>query len=349
MREPIRKFQSNRDAIRPAIGQFRKGLRKAGFAISQNDPLNIARVDPAMHQRNHQIPTLLLRKSTDQPDQWDVVANRQANLLLQMAFASELSILPVRGRVTARDQVIVAGIPYVVIDPIDDALDPIGFGSEQPVKPAAMHRLLDLARVRRTHGGDHVGKGYSGLKKVQIPKKLHLLPVEVLPVHVGQRHIGPPESTLIRQIVNRHDRCAMAIPPISAIKSPMECGDQPRLPIVAMENVDRQSKPFDGFHHGSRKERKPLAIVPVIAMRVAIEIIAIEVKRLIDEVDIDGRSCGRSASVYTRQLRFQYMRRHRLSSHVDHKRDVRVVDLGAVPLRLAITRHEQTTVVPEFG
>ena len=62
--------------------------------------------------------------------------------------------------------------------------------------------------------------------------------------------------------------------------------DQRGLPIMAMNNVDWNPQSFDRFHNTSRKETEPFAIVAIVSMLITVQLIAIEVQRLIDKINI---------------------------------------------------------------
>ncbi len=60
---------------------------------------------------------------------------------------------------------------------------------------------------------------------------------------------------------------------------------QSGLPVVAMQNIEIQLQQSSGFQHRAAEKHKPLAVVGVIFPRHLVQLGAIEILRLIDEVD----------------------------------------------------------------
>ena len=64
--------------------------------------------------------------------------------------------------------------------------------------------------------------------------------------------------------------------------------NQARLPVVAMNDVGSKAQGSDGLENRTVEENKALAIVFKINAVAAVEPLAIEVSRLIDQEDRDG-------------------------------------------------------------
>ena len=74
---------------------------------------------------------------------------------------------------------------------------------------------------------------------------------------------------------------------------------QAGLPVVGVQHVDRQVQQADGLQHGPAEKDEPLAIVDVVLAVDAVELVAIEVLVLLDEIDrhlaAGQRGCGQVA------------------------------------------------------
>ena len=61
---------------------------------------------------------------------------------------------------------------------------------------------------------------------------------------------------------------------------------------MAMEDI-RRSQELDRFQHGAAKQGVALGIVMVVAKRGAVELIAIEERRVVDEIELHSGRGGR--------------------------------------------------------
>ena len=62
-------------------------------------------------------------------------------------------------------------------------------------------------------------------------------------------------------------------------------GNQRRLPVVAVKNVGH-AEDLRGLQHGAAEQREALGIVVIVAQRRAVERIAVEVRRVVDEIEL---------------------------------------------------------------
>ena len=69
--------------------------------------------------------------------------------------------------------------------------------------------------------------------------------------------------------------------------------DQPRLPVVGVQQIDGQIQQADCLQHGPREEDEPLAIIDIILAVGRVELLAVEILVLLDEIDGHGApACG---------------------------------------------------------
>ena len=62
---------------------------------------------------------------------------------------------------------------------------------------------------------------------------------------------------------------------------------QPGLPVVGVQHVDGQVQQADGLQDGAREKDEAFAIIDIILAVGAVELIAVEVLVLVDEIDRD--------------------------------------------------------------
>ncbi len=83
----------------------------------------------------------------------------------QAAFVDRFA-RQIERRVVHRQIRVVAGIPFAIIDPVQDADHPIGACPKRPLQAHARRRMADLTRVRGTHRRDRIGKFYPCFQRV---------------------------------------------------------------------------------------------------------------------------------------------------------------------------------------
>ena len=121
--------------------------------------------------------------------------------------------------------------------------------------------------------------------KIQMSMKFHLMPVEILPIQSGQEHVPVPKLALVRHVVDREERSDVFIAGIAGIFGLQIRRDQTRLPIVGVEYVNVKIEKSYRFHRRPAQENEPLAVVDVIFSLGRIELIAIEILILLDQID----------------------------------------------------------------
>ena len=78
--------------------------------------------------------------------------------------------------------------------------------SKEAVEPRPLLGRLDLARVGRADGRQHVGEDQARLHEAERAVKLHRVVMKEVPAEARQGHVPVPEDALIRQVVDRQQR-----------------------------------------------------------------------------------------------------------------------------------------------
>ncbi len=117
--------------------------------------------------------------------------------------------------------------------------------------------------------------------------ELELPPVEEMPLQPGQRHLPVREQPEIGQVMNREQRAGRAQLGDALIDRFQIHRNQSGLPVVAVDDVGSKVEGLDRFQHGPIEKDEALAIVVVILAVRPVEPVAVEVTRLVDQVDQD--------------------------------------------------------------
>ncbi len=186
------------------------------------------------------------------------------------------------------------------VDAVENAREHPAALLQHAFQPATQRAALDFLRVTRADRVDRVGKHHSRLQQVQAAMKLHLVPVEVFPVQARQQHVPMPELALVRDVVNRQQA---GHPPVTrhGVVLDLQIGrNQSRLPIVDVQHVDLQVEQPHGLEHGPAEKDEPLAVVDVILAVDAVQLVAIVVLVLLDQIHRHAAAGQRAAEQVAR-------------------------------------------------
>ena len=84
-------------------------------------------------------------------------------------------------------------------------------------------------------------------------------------------------------MVKTHGRVAKA--GIFVVERLQQNRNQSGLPVVAVKNVGR-AEDLRRFQHGAAKQGEALGVVVVVAQRSAVESVAVEERRIVDEIEL---------------------------------------------------------------
>src|SRR5271157_5581570 len=76
---------------------------------------------------------------------------------------------------------------------------------------------------------------------------------------------------------------------VLGVKRLSQYGNQGCLPVVAVKDV-WHTEDLRGLQHRTREQREPLGVVVIVAQRGAIERVAVEVRRIVDEIELHSRA-----------------------------------------------------------
>ena len=185
----------------------------------------------------------------------------------------------------AVNQRIVTRIPRLVIHAVDDATQHIAAVSQNALQTAPQRRALDFLGVLRADRVDRIRKDDARLEQVQVAVELHLVPVEVLPVESRQQHVPVPETALVGQVVEREQGGNAIVEGNVSVFDLQVGGDQPGLPVVAVEHVNGDPDRTERLHHRAAEEGEPFAVVLIVVAVFAIQLRPVKVVVLLDQVD----------------------------------------------------------------
>ncbi len=176
-------------------------------------------------------------------------------------------------------------IPLVVINAVQNARQRSSAVLQNSFQARPKRGALNFLGIPRTDGVDRIGKHQSCLEQVQAAEEFHLPPVEILPIQSGKQHVPVPEGSLISHVVNGQQSRDIFKAGLVAVQKLLIRRDQPRLPVVYVQHVDRQFQQANRFHHGPAKENVAFAIIAIVLAVRAVDMVAIEILRLLDEID----------------------------------------------------------------
>ena len=229
-------------------------------------------------------------------------------------------------------------IPLVRVDAVENARQHVATILQHAFQPATQGAALNLLRVARADRADRVGEHHARLQQVQIAVKLHLPPVEILPVESGQQHVPVPELALIRDVVNRQ-HAGDPLVARNAVVLDLQIGRrQARLPVVGVQHVDVQVQQPNGLQHGAAEKHEPLAVVDVVLAVDAVELLAVVILVLLDEID-RRLSVGHGAA--------EQMAGDRLAADRDDEIDSQRLDPLSAVSRLPVGGQNNRRLMPQ--
>ena len=184
--------------------------------------------------------------------------------------------------VLARDVAIDLGVPDFVIEAIEHAADLVAMNVQGMAQPEVLGGVQDLPRVMGRDGGDEVGIDDAALHQVDGGVvEVVLQPVLVKEVAVAVETGGAQDmltgDALVLEVMQRvaNPRVSHAHPLVHLVEQDR---DQPRLPVVAMNDVGV----FVALEHELQRrlaeERKALVVVALPVKRAAMEEVLVGVR-----------------------------------------------------------------------
>ena len=285
MGQRVGELQPDGDLVGISLGETLEQSVIFGLAGAENGPLNVAGLDPALNDLGDQVEAFLVGQPAHGRHQRHIGRLGQSQFLLQRGLAERLALADGVRAVLGRDMGVGGRAPIALVDPVEDARKHLPPILEDAFQSAAQGARLDLLGVARAHRVDRIREDHARLQQVQLPVKLHLMPVEVLPVEARQQHIPVPELALECDVMDRKQR-GHSLVPWHVVVLDLEIGrHQTALPIVRMDDVDVEVQQPDRLQHGAAEKDEPLAVVDIILPIGPVELVAVEVLVLLDQVD----------------------------------------------------------------
>ncbi len=173
--------------------------------------------------------------------------------------------------------------PLVVVDAVENSGDRRGAVAQHAFQTESVFGGLNLLTVFPADRGDEVGIGQRAFEKVHLAEEFHLRHGEEIPGQHEQRKSVGREQSLVAHVVDGEDRADVAEGGILGVDGAEQNRNQGRLPVVTMKNVgDAQN--FRSLEHGAREQSKALGVVGIVPGRRAVEGVAVEIWRILDEI-----------------------------------------------------------------
>ncbi len=243
-----------------------------------------------------------------------------------------------------RDRGVLLGIPYLVVDPVHHPVQVRAALLQHPLEPVAEGARADLPRVGAADGGEQVREDQRALEEVELAVELEAGGGEEVPPEPGHRHVVVPEHALVGEVVDGEQGREPAQQRVIAVERAQVDGQEPGLPVVG---VDDLRGPADtgarGLERGqtlqgaAAEEHEALAVVPVVAVGGAVEIVAIVVVIVLQQVH---RHAGGAVRLDEGPLRDAIPEGDLQPRHDDPR-------IGRVGLDPAVLRHHDPHVVPQ--
>src|SRR5271166_6535995 len=232
----------------------------------------------------HQIEALLRNEAGDDANHWQPRVFCDAERLQQVTFAFGFAG-KVFDRVRSSNVLVVFGTPLAVVHAVQDPGDGAGAGAQSAFQAKAILRRLDLQAISPADRGDEVGGGDRALQEIHLAVEFHLRHGEQVPGQHEQRQYLGRKQSLITQVMNGEDGRDVGERWVLGVKRLSQYGNQGCLPVVAVKDVGH-AEDLRGLQHRAREQREPLGVVVIVAQRCAIERVAVEVWRIVDEIEL---------------------------------------------------------------
>ena len=152
MREALIESDARRHLLRVSLGQTAICALELWAAAAQERELHVG--GEHLGERTQlDVHALLLREARDAGEEGDVRVDGQTHFLLQLKFVERLA-REIAGRVTMLEMRVVRGVPLVVIDAVEDAVQRVLPVAQQRVHAAAVFLGGDFAGVAWADRGE---------------------------------------------------------------------------------------------------------------------------------------------------------------------------------------------------
>ena len=225
--------------IRESFGQIPEGILQGPLATAQEGELQrVAGVEQAPQRLDNQRRALLVGQARNVGEEREGGILWKAQFALERRFAKGLARGVLR-RERRRQRRVGAGAPLFVVDSVEDATQVVVALEQQPLEAATVLRSQDFLRVGRADCRDGLRLGETRFQKIHPLKVQRAFQVQPVGGQPGETPAGCRERPLESQVVDGEDRPRRLGPPGLQLSVSGQNRDQPRLPIVAMQDLRR--------------------------------------------------------------------------------------------------------------
>src|SRR5207244_647728 len=105
-------------------------------------------------------------------------------------------------RVRMSQETVVQGIPFFVINSVENAGQHVLAIAQKAIEAATELLGSDLQRIARTYSREKIGEGDAGFEAVHLVVEFKAFGVEVSPRQVGKRVLAGRKNSLVGKVMN---------------------------------------------------------------------------------------------------------------------------------------------------
>ena len=223
--------------IRESFGQIPEGILQGPLATAQEGELQrFAGVEQASQGLDNQRRALLVGQARNVGEEREGGVFWETQFALQRRLANGLARRVLR-RERHRQRRVGAGAPLFVVHSIEYATQVVVALEQQSLEATTVLRSQDFLRVGRADCGDGLRLGETRFQEIHPLIVQRAFQVQPVGGQSGETPTGCRERPLESQVVDGEDRPRRLGPPGLQLRMPGQDRDQPRLPIVAMQDL----------------------------------------------------------------------------------------------------------------
>src|SRR5690606_16855439 len=127
------------------------------------------------------------------------------------------------------------GVPFRVVDTVQDANDAVGTCSEVRIQAMSAKRRADFPSVRRAYGRDTMRMADALAQTIDGPARSRIGRQHPAKVVADVIERFGSEDALIADVVNRRDRARLREQPIPRVSALEQQRHEARMPVVAVD------------------------------------------------------------------------------------------------------------------
>ena len=220
-----------------------------------------------IHHFKKQVIALLGCQATDhshqgQPQSFVGKSQLGQQRSLALAFPGKPGCTVVLGNERIRP-----GIPHRLVNPVQNPRQSVSPIQQHPIETVPCLLVLNFAAVAGTDGGQVIAVDQASFEKVAVTPKFHAVNGKDFLRKVGEAKIVAREDPLVSQVVNGEYGPGSGKSGVTSPQGAMVSGDQPRLPVVEMQN---RWVPLEGVaqgRNGAAEGDIALCIIFVVSCR----------------------------------------------------------------------------------